>query len=185
MKSWVNSSHHRRPVVEMFSLVSLPNRLLHPRTTEVIVVIQRFYFLLLTASNFVSTCFTSAFYCANFESIKYTNIDWRLVISGAAQGSCRKASGKCDPYYITGKKVVQIVECLWSCECNDKRDQKEHQHYPRGTVGFISHISYPVTSLHQWNWLNVGKKKFHSIWRQMKGPRMWRKSQNILCIIKI
>lgn len=185
MKSWVNSSHHRRPVVEMFSLVSLPNRLLHPRTTEVIVVIQRFYFLLLTASNFVSTCFTSAFYCANFESIKYTNIDWRLVISGAAQGGYRKASGKCDPYYITGKKVVQIVECLWSCECNDKRDQKEHQHYPRGTVGFISHISYPVTSLHQWNWLNVGKKKFHSIWRQMKGPRMWRKSQNILCIIKI
>lgn len=92
MKSWMNSSHHRRPM-EMFSCVSLPNSLLHPRTTEVIVIIQ-FYFLLLTASNFLSACFTSAFYCVNFESIKYTNVDWRLVISGGAQGGSRKSIRK-------------------------------------------------------------------------------------------
>lgn len=161
----------------MFSssvVVSLPKRLLHPENNRSHRGYTTILLSIIDGEQFPFHLFYKRFLLRRLRVNKVHEC-W---LAGSLSLVAHKAAGKCDPYYITEREKVQIVECLWSCECNDKRDRKEHQHYPPGTFGFISHTSYPVTSLHQWNWLNVKEKKNFT-----QFDDKWGESPKTFCVL--
>lgn len=114
-------------------------------------IIQQFYFLLLTAGNFFSTCFTSDLFSLRYIGRhKKSDADWLLVIAGGTQGCGNRSSWVMRSLLKRMKKGKGSDGRRFMRTWMERQTEQSIDFIPKAFSKSSFSSSYPVTSPHQW-----------------------------------